>query len=142
MLPLVLRLVVALAMVAGLLWMAARIARRRGLGSTPGVVQVLARQPLSRSSAVCVVKVADRVLIVGSSDQRVTLLGETDLAAVEESTRHTRPAAVRAAAPVAERPAAPEPAPAMGSGVVAGSVLDRHQWSALVGGLRERTVRR
>lgn len=141
MLPLVLRLVFALAMVAGLLWMAARIARKRGLGGSSGVVQVLARQPLSRTSAVCVVKVADRVLIVGSSDQRVTLLGETDLATVEESTRAPRPTTAPAAA-VQDVTVPAAVAPAQGSGVVAGSVLDHHQWSALVSGLREKTVRR
>ncbi|MGV8846797.1 flagellar biosynthetic protein FliO, partial [Tessaracoccus sp.] len=83
---LVVRLILSLALVAGLLWLAARLAGKRGLGASAGAVEILARQPLSRTSSVCVVRVADRVLILGSSDQQVTLLGETDLVALETST--------------------------------------------------------
>jgi flagellar protein FliO/FliZ len=141
MLWMVVRLVLSLVMIAGLLWMAARIAGRRGLGAAAGAVEVLARQPLSRTSAVCVVRVADRVLILGSSEQQVTLLGETDLETIGSST----PAA-RAAAQVAQTTLTTARPSLVGAGavngMVSGSVLDPTQWRAALNGVRDRTVRR
>jgi flagellar protein FliO/FliZ len=132
------RLVLSLVLVAGLLWMAARIAGKRGLGAAAGAVEVLARQPLSRTSAVCVVRVADRILILGSSEQQVTLLGETDLESIELSTLLA-----------ADTKALATASAALGTGAVSarnsaatGSVLDPAQWRALVDGIRDRTVRR
>ncbi len=45
---------------------------------------VLARQQLTRNSAVAVVKIADRALVLGVTDGQVNLLGDTDPALFEE----------------------------------------------------------
>jgi flagellar protein FliO/FliZ len=129
----IVRLVLSLAFVAAVLWFAARLARKRGLGSSGGLVEVVAHQRMGRASTVNVLRIGDRVLVVGATEQQVTLLAELDGETVE--------------ATLAERAAggAPRPLtalPAAGSGRLAGSVLDRGAWTGLVAQLRERTVRR
>ena len=78
MLDLALRLVASLAVVVGLLLLLARVAGRRFAGRAGAPVQVLHRQPLSRSSALAVVSVGSRVLVLGTTDQQVRLLAELD----------------------------------------------------------------
>lgn len=136
---LLVRLGLSLVLVAGLLWMAARMAGRRGLGAAADAVEVLARQPLSRTSALCVVRVADRVLILGSSEQQVTLLGETDLEAMETSALAARIKAQTAPALLGIGKGGTVSAV---SGLAGGSVLDPAQWRSAVNGIRDRTVRR
>lgn len=126
----IVRLLLSLAFVAGVLWFAARLAKKRGLGSSGGLVEVVAHQRMGRASTVNVLRIGDRVLVVGATEQQVTLLAELDGETVE--------------ATLAER-AAGEGRPALapvGGGALSGSVLDRQAWSGLVGQLRERTVRR
>ncbi len=137
----VIRLLLSLAFVGGVLWFAARLAKKRGLGSTGGLVEVVAQQRMGRASTVNVLRIGDRVLVVGATEQTVTLLTELDAEALEASLTE------RAAAGPGEEtrtltalPAAP--APGRTGGALAGSVLDRGAWSGLVGQLRERTVRR
>ena len=135
----VIRLLLSLAFVAGVLWFAARLARKRGLGSSGGLVEVVAHQRMGRASTVNVLRIGDRVLVVGATEQQVTLLAELDGEALEASL------ADRAEAGSGEgaRPAVALPAaPGRVGGALAGSVLDRSAWSGLVGQLRERTVRR
>ena len=76
------RLLVSLAVVFALMAVAARIARRRGLGSsgsgTSTRIEVLARQGLGRSSSVQLVRVAGRTLVLGVTDASVQVLGEAD----------------------------------------------------------------
>ncbi|MGY1736673.1 FliO/MopB family protein [Geodermatophilus sp. SYSU D00684] len=127
------RLVLSLAFVGGVLWFAARLAKKRGLGSSGGLVEVVARQRMGRASTVNVLRIADRVLVVGATEEQVTLLAELDGDAVEATL------AERAAAPAAGGPAVP--APRVG-GALAGSVFDRSGWQGFVTQLRERTVRR
>ncbi len=131
----VIRLLLSLAFVAGVLWFAARLAKKRGLGSSGGLVEVVAHQRMGRASTVNVLRIGDRVLVVGATEQQVTLLAELDGETVEATL------AERAAGD--GRPAVALPA-ASGrvGGALAGSVLDRGAWSNLVGQLRERTVRR
>lgn len=136
---LLVRLGLSLVLVAGLLWMAARMAGRRGLGAAADAVEVLARQPLSRTSALCVVRVADRVLILGSSEQQVTLLGETDLEAMETSALAAR---IKAQTAPALLGIGKGGAVSAVSGLAGGSVLDPAQWRSAVNGIRDRTVRR
>ena len=122
----IIRLILSLAFVGGVLWFAARLARKRGMGASNGLVDVMASQRVGRASTVNVIRVADRVLVVGATEQSVTLLAEVDGDLVE--------------AAVAERRlAAPQPAAAGG---LAGSVFDRNGWTTFVSQLRERTVRR
>ncbi len=112
------RLLVSLVVVFGLMALAARALRRRGLGSSgqPGSrIEVLARQGLGRSSSVQLVRVAGRTLVLGVTEASVSVLGEADPLLL---------AAEQALEPDAE---APRPAPG---------------WGPLVEALKERTVRR
>ena len=107
MIELALRVVCSLSVVFALLWALARLARR-GVGSRgSGVLTVLARQQLSRGSSVAVVKVADRALVLGVSDQGVSLLADADAHLFDQ--------------PVADAPP------------LAGSLFSKDAWSFLRG---------
>jgi flagellar protein FliO/FliZ len=140
----IIRLVLCLAFVGGVLLFASRVAQKRGIGGTTGVIEVVARQRMGRASSVSVLRVAGRVLVVGSTEEQVTLLAE-----VEDDELRT---AMAAAAPQPRAGADGESGesepgrtalPARSSsGALAGSVLDRGTWTSVVQELRERTVRR
>jgi flagellar protein FliO/FliZ len=153
----IVRLVLSLALVALALWFAARVAKRRGIGQGNGLIEVVARQRMGRSSSVNLIRVADVVLVVGATDEQVTLLAEVDGEAVDaalaerEAQRGLRAPATDAAPAVgADGEPLPVPVPRVaprvvargGSGVLAGSVFDRNGWGSFVGSLREKTVRR
>ena len=77
------RLVVSLVVVFALMALAAKVARKRGLGSSQGAspgtrIEVLARQGLGRTSSVQLVRVAGRTLVLGVTDASVQVLGEAD----------------------------------------------------------------
>ena len=76
------RLLVSLVVVFGLMALAARAVRRRGLtGSGTSAttrIEVLARQGLGRTSSVQLVRVAGRTLVLGVTEQSVQVLGEAD----------------------------------------------------------------
>ncbi len=139
----IIRLILSLAFVAAVLFFAARLAKKRGLGQGNGVIEVVARQRMGRSSTVNVVRVADVVLVVGATEEQVTLLAEVDAGAVEHALRERRTPVVAAAHPA---PLAGSDSPALAatssSGALAGSVFDRNGWGTFVQQLRERTVRR
>jgi flagellar protein FliO/FliZ len=78
MVELTVRLVVSLSLVLGLLLLLARVGSRRFKGKGDAMVRVLHRQHLSRSSAVSVVAVGTRVLVLGTTDQQVRVLAELD----------------------------------------------------------------
>ena len=125
----VVRLVLSLVFIGAVLWFAARFAQKRGLGQGNGLIEVVARQRMGRASSVNIVRIADRGLVVGSTEEQVTLLAEVDGDVVEEA--------------IAERRLAPaQPGPAGSPGALAGSVFDRNGWTTFVSQLRERTVRR
>jgi flagellar protein FliO/FliZ len=135
----VIRLLLSLAFVGGVLWFAARLAQKRGLGQSGGMVDVVARQRLGRTSTVNVVRIADRVLVVGATEEQVTLLAELDGDAVEATL------AERAASSPTGADGEPLPAARPGGrvgGALAGSVLDRNGWAGFLTQLRDRTVRR
>ncbi len=134
----VIRLVLSLAFVGGVLWFAAQLARKRGLGAGGGLVEVVARQRMGRASTVNVVRIGDRVLVVGATEEQVTLLAELDGEAVEATLAEQRAAS---AAPRTGGDGARVPAPRVG-GALAGSVFDRAGWQGFVTSMRERTVRR
>jgi flagellar protein FliO/FliZ len=75
---LVIRVVLSLAVVLGLLWLVARTSSRRFGGPGRSMVRVVARQPLARAASLAVVEVGDRVLVVGVSENGVSLLTELD----------------------------------------------------------------
>jgi flagellar protein FliO/FliZ len=121
---LVVRLVFSLAIVLGLLLLIARFAGRRFQGRAGAPVRVLHRQPISRGSSVTVVTVGTRILVLGSTEQQVTLLtelepDEIDLPLDEEDDAAAdgdaagRPA--RTVTPVPDRP-------------LAGSILSPQTW--------------
>jgi flagellar protein FliO/FliZ len=143
----IIRLILSLAFVGGVLLFAARLAKKRGLGQNNGLIEVVARQRMGRTSTVNVVRVGDVVLVVGATEEHVTLLAEVDAETVEQALEERRPP-VRRSMPHPDD-AAYEGAPAhagrgahASQGALAGSVFDRRGWGTFVQELRERTVRR
>ena len=106
MVELVIRVVFSLAVVLGLLWFVARTSSRRFGGGSRSVVRVLARQPLARNASLAVVEVGERLLVVGVSENGVSLLTEMD---------------------AEELAAAPQP-PAESAKSLSGSVLSGQTW--------------
>jgi len=78
MIELVIRLVFSLAVVVGMLLLLAKFSAKRFRGGSGSLVQVVQRQPLSRTSSVAVVTVGSRVLVLGTTEQQVQLLTELD----------------------------------------------------------------
>ena len=76
------RLAVSLGVVFALMALAGKVLRKRTAGtrgSTPtSRIEVLARQGLSRSSSVQLVRVGGRTLVLGVTESSVTVLGEAD----------------------------------------------------------------
>jgi flagellar protein FliO/FliZ len=134
------RLVLSLAFVGGVLWFAARLARKKGLGQSNGLVEIVSQQRVSRASTVNVIRIADRVLVVGATEQTVTLLAEMD-AEMVEATLADRELAAPTGSESGVGPRRALVAPRSG-GLLAGSVLDRGSWGGFVQQMRERTVRR
>lgn len=94
------RLLLSLGVVLGVMWLLARRLRRSGRIKNGDVIDVLARQQLSRTSSVAVVQVLDQALILGVTETNVSVIGETDLAAAQaklEEQRKPRPAINRTA---------------------------------------------
>jgi flagellar protein FliO/FliZ len=139
----IIRLVLSLAFVAAVLLFAARLAKKRGLGQGNGLIEVIARQRMGRTSTVNVVRIADVVLVVGATEEQVTLLAEVDADAVENALReHRSPARVGGAHSITREGDVPALAARSSTGPLAGSVFDRNGWGTFVHQLRERTVRR
>jgi flagellar protein FliO/FliZ len=138
------RLVLSLAFIAAVLVFASKLAKKRGLGQGNGLIEVVARQRMGRASSVSVLRVAGRVLVVGSTDEQVTLLAEVDEDEVQTAlAAGPRAVAVRGDGAVDVAPATrPALVVRSSSGTLAGSVLDRGAWTSLVQDLRDRTVRR
>lgn len=80
------RMLLALVLVLGVMWALARWARKPlGGGKTDRVMTVLARQQISRSSSVTVLRLMDRALVLGVTEQGVRLITETELGPIEEA---------------------------------------------------------
>jgi flagellar protein FliO/FliZ len=142
-------MLLALGVVLGLMWALARFVRRPLTGKADRVLNVLARQQLSRNASVAVLKVMDRALVVGVTDQGVRLLTETELepllAAI--TAQAAKPPRQRNAESVGSLPVGSLPIDAVPVGVRAagaldGSVLSPKVWSQLVTAARNATVRR
>ncbi|MBF5083114.1 flagellar biosynthetic protein FliO [Quadrisphaera sp. INWT6] len=162
-LPLVARVAVALAAVVGLILLMQRAARRRGAGRTVDASRftVVARQALSRSSGVTVLRVGDEALVLGVTDTQVQLLARMPLdaitgeapadvvldvdaaPAVEVRSEVQLPSFTPAAAPrraVATVLSTTSPTPQRTA--LAGSALSPATWTSALEVLRERTTRR
>lgn len=144
MIELVLRIVFSLLVVFGLMWGLAKLARRPLTGNRgAGVLSVLNRQQLGRSSSITVVRVADRALILGVTDTQVNLLGETDLLTFQAESH--APVERRDSVPLlgGERSACADVPPVEQlPGRLDGSLLSPRTWSSTLNFLRERTARR
>ncbi len=149
----IIRLILSLGFIAVVLLYAARLAKKRGLGQSTGLIEVVARQRMGRTSTLNVVRIADVVLVVGATEEQITLLAEVDSDSIDAALRERapgRPAAAPAHPDADEdddqehhdRDLYPARIPRQSSGVLAGSVLDRQGWGTLVDQMRERTVRR
>jgi flagellar protein FliO/FliZ len=80
------RMLLALVVVLGIMWCLARWARKPlGVGKADRVMAVLARQQLSRGSSVAVLRVMDRALVLGVTEQGIRLITETELAPIEDA---------------------------------------------------------
>jgi flagellar protein FliO/FliZ len=84
MIELAVRVVLSLGVVLGLLWMISRMTSKRLGGRRGGLVQVHARQPLSRGASVNVVTVGDKVLVIGVTENQVNLITELDTETIEQ----------------------------------------------------------
>ena len=150
------RLLVSLSVVLGLLWLLARRMNRGGRLKNTRLVDVISRQQVSRTASVAVVRVMDRALIVGITDGQISVLGETDLAAVEQRLEESAPkpapkpvrTAARSAARTTPRSTTARPAPAGRAHddeaprkALAGSALSPDTWRQTLESLRELTVR-
>ena len=135
---LAIRLVFSLAVVVGLLLLLGRVAGRRFQAKAGAVVQVVHRQPLSRGTGVAVVTVGERVLVLGTTEQQVTLLTELEpdellLEELEPQMLHPELVHDRAAEEPRRR-AVPNKghshraAPLTKDGQLAGSVLSAETW--------------
>jgi flagellar protein FliO/FliZ len=138
----IIRLVLSLAFIAAVLLFAARVAKKRGLGQGNGLIEVVARQRMGRASTLNVVRIADVVLVVGATEEQITLLAEVDGEAVDAALRERRVPVHVGAAPDATTDQMPALGARPTSPALAGSVFDRNGWGAFVTQLRERTVRR
>ena len=78
MLELAIRLVFSLAVVLGLLALLTKVGGRRFRGRKDAMVQVLHRQHLTRGTAVSVITVGSRVLVLGTTEHQVSVLAELD----------------------------------------------------------------
>jgi len=151
------RMLLALVLVLGVMWALARWARKpMGVGKGERVMTVLARQQLSRSSSVAVLKLMDRALVLGVTEQGVQLLTETELAPIEQALTVPAAARRRSAEPLelaGERATPSSPPAAVGKPTLAGStpagkskldgsVLSPNTWKQVLGAARELTVRR
>jgi flagellar protein FliO/FliZ len=138
----IIRLILSLGFIAAVLLFAARLAKKRGLGQGSGLIEVIARQRMGRTSTVNVLRIADVVLVVGATEEQVTLLAEVDAEAVDAALRERQMPARLGAAEPGNFGDSPAHAARASNGPLAGSVFDRNGWSTLVHQLRERTVRR
>lgn len=125
------RLVGSLALVVGLLLLIARFANRRFKAPTGAAIQVVQRQALGRGQGIAVVSVGTRVLVLGTTEQQITLLAEVE---PDEIGLDLTPAELLDDAAAGETDGegaegAPRPARVVpASGALAGSVLSPQTW--------------
>ena len=110
--------------------------------SVVGVETVRRRQADGAFGLLALVVRLPVVLVVGATDEHVTLLAEVDADAVEAALRERRTPAQAGAVDDGPAPYGPAIAARSTSPALAGSVFDRNGWGSLVSQLRERTVRK
>ncbi|SDT75861.1 FliO/MopB family protein [Actinoplanes derwentensis] len=143
MIPLTFRVLLALFIVLVLMWLLARLVRRPYTARANGPLAVLDRQQLSRGSAVAVIRVADKALVVGITEEQVSLLGEADLVAFvtdEETEQHLEMEVEEDGLHAHLK--LPDRHPGTLAGRLNGSVLSPRTWTTALETIRERTSRR
>jgi flagellar protein FliO/FliZ len=141
------RMVASLAAVLVLLFVVARFARRgRPRGNGPDMT-VVSRCTVGAKASVAVVQLGDRALVVGVTEQSVTLLSESVLSelvpsAAVDSSNH--PETNSAGEVVVRRKVIVDPSsrPAATEGKLAGSALAPETWRRTMDAVRDLTVRR
>jgi flagellar protein FliO/FliZ len=123
------RLVGSLALVVGLLLLIARFANRRFKAPSGAAIQVVQRQALGRGQGVAVVSVGTRVLVLGTTEQQITLLAEVEPDEIGLDLAPVEPLADAAGGETDEEGAEGAPRPArVVPGALAGSVLSPQTW--------------
>ena len=144
----ILRVIIALVLVVGVMWVLAKIAKRPMRGRAASSMDVVARTQLSRGASVAVVKVDGTALVLGVTDHGISLLHETDAAVFETAPSPRRTAIdldtvnldsidldqVRTRRTVA--------VPATRGPALAGSALSLKTWRQAIDSFRERSARR
>ena len=80
------RMLLALGLVLGLLWLFAKFGRGRQVkgggrwmpGVDPGRIEVMDRRSLGRHSSIAVVRAAGRIVVVGQTPQQISVLLDVD----------------------------------------------------------------
>jgi flagellar protein FliO/FliZ len=130
------RLLFSLAIVIGLMWIAAQQLRKRGYGGVgakrPGAgvqVELLARRSMGRNSSIAVVRVGDRSMVVGVTDHQINSLGDVDIDEIDlESATWTATPAL--------------PAPASAASTSNGAGTPTSPWKTMLEQMRSKTTRR
>lgn len=144
---LLLRLSLSLAIVLGLVWVAARVLRSRGalaLRNPGSHLEVVERRPLGKSASVAVVRVGGKALLVGVTESRVELLRDCPELDLEEAADQDDVVLLGALDGPTERDgrAVPEPISATRRTGSLGHAVPRPPRMSLMDALRELTVRR
>jgi len=144
---LAIRLVFSLAIVVGIVLLLAKVAGRRFTGRSGAAIQVVHRQQLTRGSAISVVTVGTRVLVLGTTDHQVSLLTELEPDELELAQALAGPLDTSELAPRTDHQESPAPAATSRSAVrpgrqpLAGSVLSPQTWRDALGALSGRRPR-
>lgn len=150
---LLLQMLVALAVVLAVMWLAARLVRTVGPARNEVLLELVARQQVGRASSVAVVRVADQALVVGVTDEQVSLLAEVELEQVQQALEqqelaraarreHRQNLLPGQASGQGLGSAGPLGAAGEGKGKLHGSIVAPSTWKQAVEALRERTARR
>jgi flagellar biosynthetic protein FliO len=129
------RLLFSLAIVIGLMWVAANQLRKRGYGGVGGgrrsgaavQVELLARRSMGRNSSIVVVRVGDQSMLVGVTDHQINKLADVEIDEIDlESANWTATPAL--------------PAPASATSPSDGQ--HPSAWKTMLDQMRTRTTRR
>jgi flagellar biogenesis protein FliO len=131
------RFAVAVGVVMALLGLTARWMRRGRSGGQRADLEVLARRPLGRSSAVAIVRAGSSTVLVGVTDGQITML----LDRVELEEHELVDLTQADAAPRGRAPSRTEVVTTPGTASSTGTA-PVPAWTAALHGLRELTVRR
>jgi flagellar protein FliO/FliZ len=139
-LGLVLRLVLSLAAVVGLMWVAARVMRGQLTRGQGGALEVVARQQVGRGASIAVVRVADQALVLGVTENKVTLISAADLGAVQAAQATAEEERIAVRSPVDADGVRSRPGES--GGRLQGSIVSPATWKQAVDVIRDRTARK